>query len=209
MKKVFLFLTFIFSFITYVNAECLDNSYLEFIREAKLKYKIIDESNSDYLYYLYVDPKRDDIELKSTNDLYSGVTNSIEIEGNIAIPSYIHYENKTYKVEVYAKKTSSVCAGELLTTLTLEVPPYNYYSKTQYCVDNPNLDICQTMSNTNNLTNEEFVEEINTIEDKEKEKPLWYIIIFDYLIWILIPALVIGLFYYGKINKVKKVKENA
>lgn len=208
MKKILFTFLLLLSFITFVDAECLDDDLLDYIRNVKLKYKLVDDNKKyDYLYYLYVDPKRDDIELKSTNSLYSGVTNSIDIEGNIGIPSRIHFEEKEYEVQVYVKSTAKNCAGELLTSLKYTVPPYNNYSKTQYCLDNPKLDVCQTMADTSDISNEEFVEIIS--KPINEKKPLWYRIIFDYLIWILIPALIIGIIYYIRIHNVKKVKENA
>ena len=41
----------------------------------------------------------------------------------------------------------------------------------------------------------------------EKKENMFLKILFDYLIWILVPALLIGIFYKIRINKVRREKD--
>lgn len=214
MKKIIFSILLLFTFTLYVNAECNDDDLLTYANNVKIKYETSDNiENPEYLYYLYLEPQRDDIEIKSTNSLYGGVTKGSNMEnGKYGIPSRIHFEEKTYKFEIYVKSTAKACAGEKLTELSYTVPPYNYYSNTQYCVEHPELDMCQKMADTKDMSNEEFTKKAAEYEEKqndEKERSLLFRIVFDYLIWIIVPAAIIGFIYYKKISKVKKVKENA
>lgn len=213
MKKIIFSILLLFTLTLYVKAECNDTDLLTYANNVKIQFETSDAlENPEYLYYLFLEPQRDDIEIKSTNSLYGGVTIGSDMEnGKYGVPSRIHYKEKTYKFEVYVKSNAKACAGEKLTELSYTVPPYNYYSNTQYCVEHPDLEMCKKMANTKELTNEEFVEKVkeNEKKDDDEEKSLIFKIIFDYLIWIIIPAAIIGFIYYKKIDKVKKVKENA
>lgn len=215
MKKILFGVVSILMFIPVLNAECLDPDILKWAKKVEIAYETSEKiPNAEYLYYLYLNPSRDDVEISSTNDLYSGTTKGAMQENNkYGIASYIHFEEKNYTFIVSMKKDAKVCAGEQIVKLKKKVPPYNSYSSSQYCYDYPEAELCQTMSDTNDLSQDEFVEKIEKyiddkiIKDNPKEKSLIFRIIFDYLIWIIIPALIIGLVYYFRIKKVRRIKD--
>ncbi|MGM9878141.1 MAG: hypothetical protein ACI33S_05800 [Bacilli bacterium] len=215
MKKILIVILCLVMGICSVKAECTDTEILKWAKEVEVKFETSENiPNAEYLYYLYLEPSRDDIEIRSTNSLYSGVTKgAVQENGRYGIASYIHFEEKTYTLEVYMKKDAKVCAGEQILKLRKTVPQYNSYSNTAYCYEYPEAELCQTMSDTDDISQEEFIKQMEEyIESKvHKEEPkkenIILTIIFDYLIWIIIPALLIGIFYKIRINKVRREKD--
>lgn len=215
MKKIaFIILCLIVS-INCVKAECQDTEILKWAKDVEVKFETSDNiPNAEYLYYLYLEPSRDDIEIRSTNSLYSGITKgAVQENGRYGIASYIHFEEKSYILEVYMKKNAKACAGEQILKLRKTVPQYNSYSNSAYCYEYPQAELCQTMSDTDDLSQEEFIQKMEeyieggTIKDNEKKENMFLKIFFDYLIWILVPALLIGIFYKVRINKVRREKD--
>ena len=216
MKKLILCIVCLFMCIINVNAECNDPELMKWADSVELKFQTSDGiKNANYLYYLYLDPYRDDIEITATNDLYSDVSNgAIQENGKYGIASRIHFESKTYTVNVYVKKDANVCAGEQLLRLKYTVPQYNSYSNSAYCEAYPEAELCKKMSDADDLNQEEFIDQMEeyienkNLKDKKKDdRSIFEIIVCDYLIWLLIPALIIGIIYGNKIKKVRRAKD--
>ena len=102
---------------------------------------------------------------------------------------------------------------KILRTIKYTVPPYNEYSKKEYCNENPDLAICQTYKDTSNVTQEEFYQEV--IENSEPEiieenkndnKKILDII--EYLLFILVPIVIASIIFNVKLNKFKEKEGN-
>ena len=212
MKKILiLFLCLFFS--VSVKAECTDRELLKWAREVEIKYADIVDDDLENAYYLYVSPKRENLYIEAKNDLYPGspAYGQKLPNGEYGIASRIHFETKTYEINIYASKDSKECPNELLVTKTLSVPQYNSYNKSAFCEQFPESKLCETMSDVNDLTTEEFEKEAQEYAEKknpqkQKEQNIIVTIIFDYLVWIIIPAAIVGIIYRVKIKKVRRVK---
>lgn len=215
MKKIFILVICLVMSICSVKAECTDTDILKWAKDVEVKFETSENiPNAEYLYYLYLEPSRDDIEIRSTNSLYSGITKgAVQENGRYGIASYIHFEEKIYTIEVYMKKDAKVCAGEQILKLRKTVPQYNSYSNTAYCYEYPQAELCQTMSDTDDLSQEEFIKQMEEYvegqihKENPKKENIILTIIFDYLIWIILPVLLIGIFYKVRINKVRREKD--
>lgn len=216
MKKILFILMCMFVFTYNIKAECTDSEILKWAKEAKISYETSENvTDPEYLYYLFIEPSRDDIEIVATRDKYSGeIKGAMQENGKYGIASYVHFEEITYTISVYMKKDAKACAGEQILKLRKTIPQYNSYSKTAYCEQYPEAELCAVMSDANDLTQEEFIEQMEeyiestTIKDNpNKDKNLILVIIFDYLIWLIVPAIVIGIIYKFKIKKVRREKD--
>lgn len=212
MKKI-LILFFCLFFSVSVKAECTDRDLVKWAREVEIKYADIVEDDLENAYYLYVSPKIENLYIEAKNDLYPGSpAYGQELpNGEYGIASRIHFETKTYEINIYASKDAKVCPGELLVSKSISVPQYNYYNKSAFCEQFPESKLCETMSDVNDLTTEEFEKEAQEYyEEKNPTEPkkqnIIITIIFDYLVWIIIPALIIGFIYKAKIKKVRRIK---
>lgn len=213
MKKIIFCLIGMFICILNIKAECLDSEILKWADKTKVMFETSENvTNPEYLYYLYLNPSRDDIDLVVTNDLDNEKLKGAKQEnGKFGIASYIHYETKTYTINVYMKKDAKACAGQQVLQLRHKVPPYNDYSKTAYCIENSEAPLCATMADTEDISQEEFIKDMDQyVKDKNKKdnekNNIIFTIIFDYLIWILIPIIIIYAYYKMKINKVRRIK---
>lgn len=216
MKKILLIFLFTFVFIINVNAECKDVEIKKWVGQLELKRVDAPAGDYDNDYYVFLYTSRDDVNAVAYNDLYPGdVAKTSKIfNGNIGFGSKLHFDTKNYTVKVYMNKDAAVCPGEYLTELTLSVPQYNYREKTAFCETYPDSELCDTMSDVNDLTDEEFIKQAQEYENNKKyeEKPKTifskiFDIFFGYVIWALVPALVIAFIYKAKIKKAKKVND--
>ena len=93
------------------------------------------------------------------NDSTSITYNQADQDGVITlVPSTNEYVI-TYTFNVYG--SSSACYGQLLRTIKLTLPKYNYYSERSVCDDIPDYFMCQTYT-----TN--FLDSVNAYKEKLK-----------------------------------------
>lgn len=226
-KKIIIAMTLVFLLsFTKVKATC-DIDFINDIAEKfKVVYtedtasKIISESGhvteveTGYAYFLVFSPYSDWIKIKVTNSLDSEeqVAKYNETQKTYVIGSYIHYQPKEYTIKVYGAD-SSTCSNELLKTTKITVPRFNDYSLFEYCALNKTEDICSMMKDTTKVSLEEFKEITSKTEDEKKidnmttfEKVKYYAL--RYGLFILIPILIISIYYVIKMKQYKKKVRN-
>ena len=217
MKKVIisiLFLLSIFSFTNNLHAKCNDeelNNWVNNVDVELIEYKksYFDENgayiytgNLNYSYLLALDDNRDDIYMKATNSEGDKLQSEYVLGYNVtAIGCNVTIDETNYIINVYGAKNSA-CPNELLRTIEYNVAPYNQYSKTNYCKENKDEQICKTYIDTSNISEKEFYEKVTdesnvTIVEKENI----FKIILEYLLFALIPIIIVTLVYNIKIKK--------
>ena len=227
MKKTYILLFFIFTFIFMpkINALCEDkelNSWAEKASIIKKEYKstgLVDE-NGDYVwtgdlsyaYLLTPSIPRDDIYMTATNSEDSEVQKSEYIYGYdiIAIGEYNNLNEVKFTVNVYGSEKSA-CPNELIKTQKVIIPPLNKYVTSEFCDKYPEHENCQAYKDTSNISQEEFIKEAEkydkehgTEEDDRTYKERLLDDALEYGFYILIPIIVISVYYTIRINKFKK-----
>ena len=227
MKKILIhifLLICLFSFNVTIYAKCNDEELLNWANNVSIKlidYKELYDKegnkiytgNLNYDYLLALDPSRKDVVIKATDLEKKNFTSEYVYGYRVtAIGCYINLEEMTYDIKIYGGEDSA-CPNELLRTIKYTVPPYNEYSKKEYCNENPDLAICQTYKDTSNVTQEEFYQEV--IENSEPEiieenkndnKKILDII--EYLLFILVPIVIASIIFNVKLNKFKEKEGN-
>ena len=174
---------------------------------------IIIESDieKEYLYLLHLVPYYKGGKVM-VSDSYSVVPYKVEYDSlykSYALGSYVHLDEKAYTFTLYGD-SDSACPNEKLRTIEYVVPAYNVYSRTKYCLDNPNEKICKTNDNKmSEVSDKEFVKIVDGKKEEERiknmtffEKALeflkhnWY--------FIVIPIVLVSAFYAIKIYLYKK-----
>ena len=214
IAKIVFCLVVLFSFSMFVNATCNNEELNEWATKVEPKFIEIKELNldsSEYAYLLSITPIRDDITLK----VYDGSGDSAE--GKMLHPSsnekpimavgcYTNLDEETYKIEVYGG-AKSACPNQLLKTLEYTVPQFNRYIKDVRCEDSDE-EICQTFTNsTKDMTQEQFDEAIGESSNNSNGGISFKSIlngILEYGLYIIIPLVIISVFYVIKISKYKK-----
>ncbi len=228
MKKNKLLITFLFMFIfsMSVKATCnnvelndlaekfnamyieLDHGDLVFMDSSRIKY------SDEYGYVVFLYPYSSKLKVIATDSI-TNTRNEIEKDEVLeafSIPSYIHYKEKKYSIELYGAD-DSMCPGALLKTLNFTVPKFNEYSMYEHCEKNSDEEICKMMKNTSNISQDDYEEIVQESNEKNKIKnmPLGEKIIYyakRYYLYALIPILLISTYYVIKIRKYKKRVEN-
>lgn len=226
MKKIFLLIFTSFCFMSFsliTNATCDDaelnewaeGAYVEFVQDYE-ETTVDDKGNTivkerEWAYLLQVHPGIEGVKAVVTNNLDDTKKTYKATEDNkliMSIGSYIHFDTKKYTINLYGDK-GSACEGELLRTITYSVPSYNMYQLTNFCDENPLEDICRMETDTSDVTPEEFDEIVYEYEENEKlsqmnffEKCLYYIA--KYWYYVIIPILLVSIFYIVKIISYKK-----
>lgn len=79
------------------------------------------------------------------------------------------YTNGGYSVtiEVYG---NSKCKDKLLRSIKLKLPYYNAYSEREECANYTSYNICKRNANTSEITEEEFLKQIEKIKEKAKNQ---------------------------------------
>lgn len=211
--KIFLTLVVFLSFSTLINAACKNDELNEWATTVEAKfYEITDIGINDeeYAYLLSITPLRDDVTIKAydVNGKSAVGTMLVPAKGEKAIQAvgcYTNLEEETYTIEIYGAKNSA-CSGELLKTLKYTVPRVNRFIKDARC-ENSDSEYCKTFTNsTKDMTQEDF----DKVMKKETSSG-WDIsfsnilkVLGSYGLYILIPLIIISVFYAIKINKYKK-----
>ena len=200
MKKFLFFILIFFVCSLNINGLCYDSSLNEWALNTKIKFidfnrNLINEETGeplyktmDYSYILTVDNSRDDIIIKASTS-YGAEIEGIYVPGN----------------------DKSVCKNELLKTITYEIEPFNFYYKTEECEMYPEASLCTMYKDTSDVTEKEFKEEMKAYAESlnsDVDDPSWFEIIISYFlnygIYILLPIVVLSIFYLKKIHVVKK-----
>ena len=215
MKKtsfIILSIIFIFSLSLNVKADCNDEELNEWATTIKPEFVLNNGEHAldyYYAYFLTVTPMRNDIKIEATD------SEGLRIPGEkfhlmdlYGVGCYTNLKKETYTIKVYGGDNSK-CKGELLRTLTYEVLPYNDMIKTEECENHPEHELCKTFTDkTQNMTREEFNEEIKNYEQTIKNNSFSFNsilnILKEYGVYILFPFFVISLIYIIKIQEFKK-----
>ncbi len=186
----------------------LDNGDIVFNDSSRVAY------SNDYSYVVFLYPYSEKLKVIVTDSI---TNNKREVKKDkileaFSIPSYIHYENKKYDIELYGVD-NSVCKGELLKTFSFEVPKFNEYSMYDHCKNNKDEDICKMMNNTSDIKLEDYekIVEKSNEDNKIKNMSLLERLIYfskKYCLYAIIPILLISIYYTIKISKYKKKVEN-
>lgn len=171
---------------------------------------VIPAYEPEFSYILHLYPERDDLKVYVTDNL-SGKKTEVEFSdmyGTYSVGSYVHFKTKKYTFDIYSADDSKTCPGEKLRTIKYSVPSYNMYSQTIYCSENSNEDICASYTDLE-VNKDEFYEKVDELENEKNktfiDKALE--IVKEYWYFVVIPLLVVSIFYFIKIWKFKK-KEN-
>ena len=233
MKKLICSILLIFSSLIMFNVKalCYDEELNEWAVNVSVSFKEderfipIGESSLEeeefFAYFLSITPMRDDIIIKVTDgsgNVAEGKSYNIDLdndgkkEDEYGVGCYTNLDDETYVIEVYGKE-GSACPNELLKTLKYTVPQYNDFIKSEYCEEYPDHELCQTFTNkTENMTEDEFKDILEKYDEDIKEKELTaskiFKIIIEYGIYILVPLVIISIYYIVKIAKFKKEERN-
>lgn len=228
MKKrmIIIALLIFLMYLTSVKAACGDKELNDLAEKFKVVYtedtdivKTIDEKDmvdwsKEAAYYLVFSPYSEKITIKVTNSLNKKeqVAEYKKSQNTYVISSTIHYNPKEYTIQVYGAKNTA-CADELLKTTKITVPRFNNYSLYDFCKSNKTEDICSMMKDTTKISNEEFKEIVSKVEEKNKvdnmttlEKIKYYGL--RYGLFVLIPILVITIYYVIRMKQYKKKVRN-
>lgn len=224
MKRLFkLFAIFLFIFIVFssaIKAECNDEELNEWATTVEPlfienKYEIThyDSRTARYAYFITIRPYREDIRIEATNKSgrrAKGKTYyfpSMEIYG---LGAYTNLNDENYTIEIYGDK-GSACEGELLKKIDFVVPGFNEKAKDARCEGVNDLEICNTFSNsTKQMSDKEFNEILNQYVEDHKETTFKDILnsILSYGLFVVLPIVIVGLFYFRKIKIFKKQQKN-
>ncbi len=218
MKRIFKlimsFLLVCLVSINYINAECNDEELNEWATKVEPLFQEntnLSSNISRYAYFLSINPYREDVRIVvidgSGNKANGEKFDEIDLYG---VGAFTNLEEETYTIEVYGGEESK-CKNELLKKLTYTVPRFNRRVKDARCENNSELEICKTFTNsTKDMTEAEFSKQINQYIEKKNPATLSEVIktILSYALFILVPVIIVGVFYSGKIRKIKKEERN-
>lgn len=207
-------------FIFNINAACDDTDLSEWVQDVTINYMedvdIIDENgntiwNKEYLYLLYTSSYNPFIKVM-VSDTHNVKPYEVKYDqkfGSFVLGSYVHMNEKKYTFTFYGT-SDSACPNTVLRTITYTVPPYNVYSVNNFCLNNPEEDICRTNdSKMNGVSDRDFVKRVDDIEEDNRVKNMnfiekvWYYITKNWY-FIVAPIILVSAFYAVKIYLYKK-----
>lgn len=229
MKKIVISLLMINLLFNIVNAKCFNADINNWAEKLEVKFEEKDSSwyNSltnkqkveakDFSYFIMLNNVREDLFVRAkdtySNDYYK--VDYDELFKNYIIGSEIHFNTKEYTIEIYMKEDAKYCGGELIKVINYSVPGYNRYSDTLYCENNKDDKKCQTYSDVKitdkmqEKANKHYLDKIK--ESEEAAKPLYQKIlkeVFECSLFIIIPLVILVIFYSIMIKKIKKRSED-
>lgn len=223
--KVLICFLLMFVFITNIFASCDNDELLYMVDDARLGF--LDDEDFEYqgkndegetvtytlpreygyvlLLYPYSEKLRMEITDKDTGEEYP-------VEFSYKYLTYVmgspyHYEDKHYVVKYYSNDQNA-CYGELLKTFDYTVPAYNNYSNTEFCKEHPETELCQVYTNTEELSTEEIEkmkEEVLKAEMSSSQIALLFIK--KYWIYVILPIIIVSIYYRIKISNYKRKAE--
>lgn len=223
--KLLLCILLMFVFVTNIFASCEDEDLLHIADEAKvyiyddkeITYQLRNEAGEmettviprSYGYVLLMYPYNERIRMevsdKDSAEEYP-VQFSYKYLSTIMGATY-HYDEKNYTIKYYSNDKNS-CYGEVLKTFNLTVPPYNNYSSTEFCKEHSEHELCRIYTKTEDLTPEEIEEmrdEIIKAEMNSSQIALLYIK--KYWLYVLLPIIIVSIYYRIKISNYKRKAE--
>ena len=213
--KAILCLSLVFMFCLSVNAECNNEELNEWATKVEPTFTENTETGEEalpYAYFLSIAPYREDIKIvvydKSGSHAEGKYYESIKLYG---VGAYTNLEEETYTIEVYGGEKSA-CPNQLLKTVKYTVPRLNRMLKNEKCVQNPDLEICKTFTNsTKDMTEEEFNKAIEKYA-KGNNGSLTFVgvlkVICDYAVFIVVPLVIIALYYVIRVGKYRQAERN-
>jgi hypothetical protein len=218
----------LFSFVDKVNAACEDKELNDWVESVDVVYmedinvvgkdgKVI--HNKEYLYYLLLDSeKKYDPHGKITMVVRDSISNSkqngeyLNFFSAYGIGSYTHTKEKSYTITLYGAPDTQ-CANKKLREITYKVPAYNIYAVTDYCLEYPHDEICESDYNSTDKSQEEIqkIMEENEKEFQKHNMTFWQKTLnFAAESWyfVIIPFLLIAGYYSIRINRAKKKVNN-
>lgn len=78
------------------------------------------------------------------------------------------WQGQEFEVYIYASENSN-CGDELLRTMKITLEKYNEYFSREECKTHQNLDICKQWTDTEKITEEEFLKLIKEANQKDNE----------------------------------------
>lgn len=113
------------------------------------------------VFTLYINNLTDDIYIvDSYGQRFSGAGEKIVLYSPSRVSGFQSGDQVRY--EIYSNDSN--CSGSLLMTKYVNFPVFNTYSNLDECKQNPNFKYCQIWLNTNSLTYEQFVNELNATQ---------------------------------------------
>ena len=219
MKKILLIL--LLMLCINVKAACNDEELNEWATKIETTFTISSEVNDGrfgYAYFLSVTPMREDIKIKVTDSeggkaegqTFTYITNEETGESKTlyAVGCYNNLEEETYVIEVYGNEKSK-CKNQLLKKMNYTVPRFNRYIQRGICATYPDHELCKPYTNaTKNMSQEDFDKILEEYDEKvrpEKKSILDGIKnILKYLLYIIVPFVIITILYLFKIKKYRK-----
>ncbi len=225
-KKLLISFLFLCIFNIKVDALCYDDDFNEWADKAEIEFidfnkNLINEKTGKplretmiYSYVLTTNIQREDIVMKA-NTSYGSNLEGIYIPGHkvYGIADYTPKDGVKYDITIYGSKDSA-CPNEVIKTFKYEVEKFNFYFKTEKCEKYPDAPLCKRFKNTDDITLEEFNQEMDEYIDSVEphKKGNWFSsflkFMVSYGVFILIPFIVIALLYMVKIGKTKKMERN-
>lgn len=177
MKKkvllVFIVLFLLFTKID-VNSECKSDELQALKLEAnnlQLTYELIhDEEASqnggfEYYYNVFVNGYNEKIKIYYIDAFLDNDT----LNKNGKMKLYNDFPmGSTISIEIYGNENSK-CNGQYITRKSIFLPYYNLYSERTECTEYKDYNICKPNTNTLNVTEQEFLNEIEKIKVKKTE----------------------------------------
>ncbi len=223
--KILLCILLMFVFTTNIFASCdndeilhmADDVLLGFLDDKDLNYQGKNDDGETVTYtlpreygyvlvlYPYYPKLRMEVIDKDTGEKYP-VVYSYKYFTDIMGTSY-HYEDRHYTINYYSNDENA-CYGELLRTFDYTVPAFNNYSTTTFCEEHPNTELCQVYTNTEDMTVEE-IEEMKESISKEEMNSLQIALLYikKYWIYVLLPIIIVSIYYKIRINSYKRKAE--
>ncbi len=154
------------------SAEELKNMKLE-AQNIEFKYELVlknyaNSADEDYGYDVILTGINDRFYFLAGNYDYL-VDYSKAVDGSITISNVFNDGGYKSKIKVYGSSKSE-CKDELVRTIYITFPYYNSYSTRKECKGLEEYKICQKTTNTTNIKEQQFLEQIENAKKIEKSK---------------------------------------
>ena len=149
---------------------------------------VINYNDDLKIYYIDLDNKKNELEIKNLNNIY-------------------FYENNKIQFQIYSY-TDNLCTDELLRTITIDFPVYSryYHYNKEKCQNNQEFKYCKEFYDNGNKTTKEIEKLFEEFLNKDKNNNKLINSTVNYNIYIMIATVLIlsALLIYFIIKKIKK-----
>ena len=161
--------------------------------------------SGQFSYFLSINNTRDDIKMvvkDGNGDSVEATTYTMEDGKKIyGVGCFTNIEEETYIITIY--QNADNCSDGLLKTMKYTVPRFNEYSYKSLCTGSDS-EYCKAYTNsTKDMTFEEF-EEIMEDEIRRNQPKGVLDILEEYGLYVLIPLIVVSIYYIYKIRKYRQ-----